>query len=177
MDNQQATTEMDMGWLIGYIEGEGCFSLQRQVYRHQKATLRPKVSVSSADPELIERAASIFKALGVGVYFQRKRKAKLHYKQQNELVISGIKRCYTLLKLLIPYMTESRRKKTAKVLFNFCRYRLSLPRLTPYGPKDFEYGQRMRDLNGYHLRQSFRDSTRDVFDYNTKVESSLIGND
>jgi hypothetical protein len=175
MDNQQATAEVDMGWLVGFLEGEGSFSLQKQIYKKQKATLRPRISVTSTDFELTDRAGSIFQSLGIGNYIARKRcvsKDGRNYKDQKELVVSGIKRCKKLLDQIIPYMTESRKKRTAETLLEFCNYRLSLPRKNPYTQVDFSLGQRMRDLNGYQLRQSFRDSTRDVFDIDTKVESA-----
>jgi len=172
MDNQQTKALVDMGWLVGFLEGEGSFMLQKQIYKKQKATLRPRIVVCSTDFELTERVGRIFKELGVGNYFHRRRYSQK--KDQMEIVITGIKRCKKLLDQIIPYMTESRRKRTAKTLLDFCDYRLSLPKRTPYGDTEFSLGQRMRDLNGYQLSQSFRDSTRDVFNKDTKVESVTI---
>lgn len=172
MDNQQATSQFNMGWLVGFIEGEGCFELRKQVYRNQKPTLRPKVSAVSTDFQLIERAIEIIHELGVGVYLY-KRKSVKGYKEKLEFTVGGILRCNVLLSKIIPYMTDSRRRNAAQTLLEFCSYRLSLPKRTPYGIKEFKLGKQLRNLNGYKLRNSFRDSTRDVFNYNTKVESTV----
>jgi hypothetical protein len=172
MDNQQAKVEaMDMGWLIGFFEGEGTFCLRKQVYRKQKPTLRPEISVSSTDFELAERASRIIQGLGCSVHLRRVKHDKRGWKDQLVIGMVGLKRCKRLLDKIIPYMTESRKKCAAQTLQDFCDWRLSRPKGAPYGDREFRLGQRLRDLNGYRLRQSFRDSTRGVFDYDTKVES------
>jgi len=175
MDNQQAKAEFDMGWLVGFIEGEGCFHLARQQYKRQKPTLRPQFSVAGTDFELIERAGSIIKSLGVGTLYVRKRPSRINderKKDQLEVAVIGMKRCVKLLPQIIPYMTLSRKRKAAEKLLEFCEHRLSMPHGTPYGAKEFSFAQSMRDLNGYKLSQSLRDSTLGVFAENTKVESS-----
>ena len=172
MDNQQAKQLLDMGWLVGFYEGEGCFSLNKQKYRHQKSTIRPRITISSTDYELSEKAADILNDLGVGRYmFQRIRLAERH-KNQLEVTVIGVKRCQKFLGILIPYMTESRKRICANTLLEYCDLRLSKHRQAPYEQEEFSLWQRLRDLNGYQLRQSLRDSTRDVFEYNTKVESA-----
>lgn len=170
MDNQQAKTAFDVGWLVGFMEGEGCCTLRKQVYKRQKPTFRPEVMASSTDYELADRAIEIIrKYVDCGIYvYDRKTSGQT----QRVFKIGGLKRCKKILAFLIPHMTVSRKKKAAQNLLDFCEYRLSLPHGKPYTEKDFRFGQRQRDLNGYQLRQSFRDSTRDVFNYNAKVESA-----
>ena len=173
MDNQQAKTMIELGWLIGFLEGEGSFMLQVQKYTNkQKATLRPRVHMSSTDFELVERAGKVLLSLGVGAYFHRVKHDNRGWKDQMEIVVSGIKRCMNLIPQIIPIMTDSRKKEAARTLLSFCELRLSLPHRTPYGPAELAIAQKLRTLNGYNLRQSFRDSTRDVFDIDTKVESA-----
>lgn len=176
LDNQQATTRIDMGWLVGFIEGEGSFILNKQVFKKQKAVLRPIVHISSTDFELTERAGRILKGLNIGHFFQRRRFGAKGHKDQLVLEVIGMKRCKPLLETILPYMTDSRRKDAAENLLAFCNLRLSKQHSAPYGDEEFALGQRQRDLNGYNLRQSFRDSTRDVFVYKTKVESASLGN-
>jgi len=173
MDNQQAKAMMEMGWLIGFLEGEGSFMLQKQKYSKQKAVLRPRIHMSSTDFELVEKAGEILKSLNVGSYFHRIKHDTRGWKDQMELVVSGIKRCKSLLDQIIPFMTDSRKKKAAETLLSFCELRLSKPHQAVYGIQEYGLGQKLRELNGYHHRQSFRDSTRDVFDHDTKVESAL----
>lgn len=167
---------IDMGWLVGFVEGEGSFILNKQIFKKQKPTLRPIIHISSTDFELAERVGKILESLNVGYFFQRRKLGAKGHKDQLVLEVVGVKRCKPLLEIIIPYMTDSRRKEAAENLLAFCNLRLSKPHSSLYGEEEFNLGQRQRDLNGYNLRQSFRDSTRDVFDYKTKVESSLVRN-
>lgn len=171
MDNQQAKTNFELGWLVGFLEGEGTFCLRKQVYKKQKATLRPEVSVCSTDFELSERAAAAMRSLGVGVHLHNVKHDKRGWKDQLVVGLVGIKRCKKLLDQIVPIMTDSRKKRAAETLLEFCDLRLSKPGRSPYVDEEYRLGERLRGLNGYRLRQSFRDSTRDVFDYGTKVES------
>ena len=175
MDNQQAKLILDMGWLIGFWEGEGCFALRVQRYQKQKPALRPEMSVLSTDFELADRAAEILKSRGIGVYVYERQPSTAGYNRKRIKVVNivGIKRAHKALLLLLPYMTDSRKKRCAETLLEFCELRLNREnRQSPYTTEEFAIFQRLRDLNGYQLRQSSRDSTRGVFDYNTKVESA-----
>lgn len=172
MDNPQAMEMMDMGWLIGFIEGEGSFSLQKQIYKKQKASIRPRTCMSSTDFELIERAGRILEKLGIPKYFNRIKHDKREWKDQLEIVVHGIRRNITLLEKIIPHMTDSRKRRSAETLLEFCRLRMTKAIHSPYGNEEFGLALKLRTLNGYRHKQSLTDSTRDVFTYKAKVESA-----
>ena len=170
MDNQQAKSEFDKGWLVGFLEGEGCFALQKNKCKGHKAWIVPRISMSGADFELVERAGGILIQMGVGTYFTRKRYTTKQ--DQLEIVVSGLKRCKTFLDKLVPLMTDSRKRRCAETLLEYCTYRLQQPKTSQYTEVEFGMWQTLRDLNGYKLKQSLRDSTRDIFNYDMKVESN-----
>lgn len=159
MDNQQVTP-FRVGWLIGFLEGEGCFSLGWVNTNTNNPSMRSMISMSSSDFELCWKAGSILDDLGVGKLFVRVRHT--NKKDQLEVAVIGLKRCKTLLDQIVPFMTDSRKKRAAETLLEFINRRFSLPKTTPYTKEDVIFGERMRALNGYHLRQNFRDLTRDT---------------
>lgn len=165
--NQQAKWMLDMGWLVGFIEGEGCFALQKAGWakRSTKFSIVPKVTMSSSDFELIDRASRILGSLGIAYYrYDKETKGK----DQAVLLVQGAKRIVRFLSVLVPYMTESRRSRAASVLLTYCKRRSELPKRSRYTEEDFNLWQELRNLNGYQLKQSLRDSTRDVFEYKPK---------
>jgi hypothetical protein len=172
MDNQQAKKMMDIGWLIGFMEGEASFSLQKQIYRKQKPSIRPRTCASSTDFELIERMGLILEDMGIPKYFHRIKHDHRGWKDQMEIVIHGVKRNIRFLEQIIPLMTDSRKRKSAETLLEFCRLRMSKLHNAPYGKDEFALVEKLRSLNGYRQRQSLTDSTREVFTYKTKVESA-----
>jgi len=81
MDNQQAPNqEIDLAFLAGLMEGEGCFSLHRRIrtdHRKLRNNTAPPVlnykthiAFSNSDYRLIEEARRIIDSLEVGYYIQ-----------------------------------------------------------------------------------------------------------
>jgi hypothetical protein len=164
MDNQQATREFNMGWLVGFLEGEGCFSLCRSPTRRGSSwAFVPKIIVSSTDFELIERYAAILVGLGVGNFSHRTRPTKVQ--PQLEVVVFGLRRVGQLLQMIVPYMTMSRKRLAAETLLAYCGRRLNLPLQSPYVEVDGEYWRTMRDINGYSLKPQRLDTVQDILHY------------
>jgi hypothetical protein len=174
MDNQQVTV-FELGWLVGFLEGEGSFILQKQAYKKQVPTFRPQVFASSTDFELAERMGRILDSMNVGKLFQRRRLGNRGYKDQLCINVFGIKRCKKLLDLIIPYMTDSRRKVAASTLLEFCNLRLSKPHQAPYEEGEFALRENLCLLNR-SKSQNLRDLTQNASDNEVKVKSSLVGN-
>ena len=160
MDNQQVKV-FELGWLVGFLEGEGSFILQKQAYKKQLLTFRPQVFASSTDFELAERMGRILDDMKVGKLFVRRKLGSKGYKDQLTINVFGLKRCKTLLDQIIPYMTDSRRKKAAETLLEFCDYRLSLKYGSPYSNREFDLREKLCSLNGYK-RQNLRDLMQDI---------------
>lgn len=174
MDNQQVTV-FELGWLVGFLEGEGSFILQKQAYKKQVPTFRPQVFASSTDFELSERMGEILDHMNVGKLFQRRRLGKRGYKDQLCINVFGIKRCKKLLDYIIPYMIDSRRRRAAETLQEFCNLRLSKPHQTPYGEEEQKLRDRLCFLNT-GKSQNLRDLIQNASTEEAKVKSSFLGN-
>ena len=145
MGNAELT--LSLGWLIGFMEGEGSFSLTRQVYKDQKPSLRPKIVLCSTDFELIDRAEKIVRGYGINPYILDREYMNEKIKDMRELYINGVERCRKFLEITTPHMTPSRKRVTAETLLAYCEMRMSKPRRSPYGEGEYALGEIMRNLN------------------------------
>lgn len=126
MDNQQAT-EFELGWLMGFIEGEGAIGLYWNQIRMQ---IYPVIILVNTEKPLINEANRILKAMGVGNYVKPHKitSSKANWKDRYDIYISGIKRCNKLISLLLPFWTiASPKRKRAQLVQEFCQSRLSHP--------------------------------------------------
>jgi hypothetical protein len=66
MDNQQATSsETDLAYFAGIIDGEGWIGLQKRFERNRFTTYKPTIRVTNTDANIIERIQEIWLKLGV----------------------------------------------------------------------------------------------------------------
>jgi hypothetical protein len=99
-DNQQKRL-MDIGWLAGIIEGEGCFSLQKKVNR-TNTSWTPLIQITNTNQEIIQKSQRIIKDLGLAcyVYVQAQKKARICYR----VVTLGLKRVQRFLDVIEPHI-------------------------------------------------------------------------
>ncbi len=130
MGNQQETlTLTDVAWLAGLIDGDGYIVLSRQKRRRGRVQYEPKVGICNTSHDLIEKAASVLAAMGVGHYVQtRNPKKRL---PRSDLIVSGFKRCAKLLTYITPYL-HSYKHDRALLILAFIEHRSHLPRAAPY---------------------------------------------
>jgi hypothetical protein len=97
--------DLELGWLIGIIDGEGCLTIRHHTYDTKKFGKRtsfyPQLVVANTDKELVERCQRIS---GLGTIFDRERKQPSK-KQYHWMIHSGG------LRELIPLMKEHSTKK------------------------------------------------------------------
>lgn len=131
-DNQQKRL-MDIGWLAGIIEGEGCFSLQGwKAGKRTQRSASPLIQISNTNPLIIQKAQRIIKDEGLPcyVYAQLGKRVTACYR----VVIMGLKRAQKFLNFIIPYLDC--RKDQAEFLQKWTDSRLSRPPRSPWN--DFE---------------------------------------
>jgi hypothetical protein len=67
--NTAGTTvsEIDVGWLVGFLEGEGsiCLTINRRKNRTQTLRVAPKVIWTNCDNKIIQRCVNILERMGV----------------------------------------------------------------------------------------------------------------
>lgn len=96
----------DFMWLVGILEGEGCFTLMKV-----KNNTYPRIQLVSTDRDIIARAFSIF---GCGSVSQRN-PAKSHYKIVHHITVSGVQ-AKEWMERLLPHMGERRQVRIQECL-------------------------------------------------------------
>ncbi len=126
-DNQQQTvSDMEIGWLAGFLEGEGsvCLQVHRRAGRENRiGTIRvtPKVIFTNTDAKIIETAARILQGLGVGRYVCHTpaRGSALAPKASRPVTyihISGMERVKALLDVMAPCLFGEKRERAVRLL-------------------------------------------------------------
>jgi hypothetical protein len=98
-------TKDDFHWLIGILEGEGCFSIQRQAKRRPYAI----IALNTTDPDVAERVRRLVRAPAVNGYDRGTNKRLYQVKIYNV-------KAKTLMVQLLPYMSERRQARIREVL-------------------------------------------------------------
>lgn len=142
MDNPLERQEFDRGWLIGILDGEGCFTLNAKGDWKNRAYF-PVIQITNTNLLIIQKAKRIIEKIPVGVYLESKVPSngnKTYYR----LNIQGMKRVNTFLKWSIPFMEC--RVEQAKTLFAFTESRL-LNERKPTTEEETQLVLKLRTLN------------------------------
>jgi hypothetical protein len=85
-------SEIDIGWLVGFLEGEGsiCLTINRRKNRTQTQRVAPKVIWTNTDHKMIQKCVNILERMDVG----RSQVSKNARKNPNGLVKNGSKTIY-----------------------------------------------------------------------------------
>lgn len=148
MDNQQ----VDLAWLAGLYDGEGCIWLgwiQRDSnYRY----LIPHVHLTNTSVHTMNAAATVLRRHGVPfnvtVHKQRKSQRPLIHIQTN-----GLKRAKRFLSTIGPYLVG--KKAEADLLSEYIESRLRTPHKAPYSDREQAI---VKQLAQYKRQVHFRDS-------------------
>lgn len=148
IDNQQVIgiEPIELGWLGGIIDGEGCISLHDRSGKRRGTGLTPLVSVCNTDMEIIEKIHDILKRMDIGVYVT---KLYIGHKNKNPfktITVQGLKRVNKLLPFVIPVLTGAKRNK-AILIQEYCVSRLSDWHAAPFTSRQLEIYHLMRELN------------------------------
>ena len=102
--------QFDLGWLVGILEGEGCF---RIASRHKKSAY-PRIIVKMCDRDAVERLAEI---TGAGIVREAAWESKKNPKHSVAYTwtVNGAA-SLPLMELVRPYMGERRKQKIDEVL-------------------------------------------------------------
>src|SRR6266496_2673722 len=98
-------SEFELGWLVGIIEGEGCFSLSGGKYPVLT------IVVKMTDKDTIEKVAKLLKVPTRNPILPKSPKHKIQYKVR---LNSNLARAW--MKILLPYMSERRKERIISLL-------------------------------------------------------------
>lgn len=162
MDNQQVT-DLELGWLVGAIDGEGCVGITR---RNRKEcaktlgfTLKPHVQIANCDIEFINRCSNILKKLETPFHISHY-SAKTRQRESWQIVIAGLKRVVKILPIINPHLVGEKKEK-ALLVYEFCTSRLSDWHAAPFTKRELDLYNQVALLNRKgHKSQDLRDYTR-----------------
>ena len=130
MDNQQVT-QAELGWLAGFIDGEGYMGLRIHKYANgsRKLTsgkypiIRPEFAICNTDKETINKVVDVAEKIDVNLYVRETNPAGIKrrvYTAQTK----GINKCLRLLEPIKPHLIGGKRKR-AELMIEFCKLRIS----------------------------------------------------
>lgn len=152
--------EVDLAWLAGIIDGEGCLTVDLKKADNGKFYLQPKVRVINTDVRMIEKVARIYVALNVVFFYNINKKRKDHYKDQTAIVISSQGSSLKVLKAIRPYLAN--KQKIADAMIEVIEYVQAFPK--GGNAISFDY---TTDANFKRLLQEFEDARRTHIDPST----------
>lgn len=166
-DNQQKR-DRDFGWLIGILEGEGCFTIQSRKNRNS-TSYTPLIQITNTNPDIILKAKRILADLKIPCYIYLQKQG--HYKLCYRIVTLGIMRVKKLLDTLLPYIEC--RTDQAGTLMAFVDSRLGKPRGAEISDLESNWIDRLHQLNRPYL---FSETARSPLEIPEKIQSELAGN-
>ncbi len=118
MDNQQVT-QIELGWLAGFIDGEGYIGIQIQKGKSKYTTYQVAIQVSNTDMEMVLRAQTIIQKMGINPYIRTHGfgdRNQPNRKTVYVLIIRRMKGVSTVLKIVSPFLTGEKRERAILVL-------------------------------------------------------------
>jgi len=102
MGNQQATV-IDLAWLAGFWDGEGCISLY-DTNPKGSPKLQVSLNVVNTNIVLINHADKILRSLGCSFHIQERKYPSPKHKDAYQLITRNRDYCYRTLQALHPYL-------------------------------------------------------------------------
>jgi len=124
MGNQQGNADdFDIGWLAGFIDGEGSFNIHRRDYAKGQRGYRPWFTVANTHAETLSRVTSILDALGIAYHVAWSHDRVRGRRALWRVTITGLKRMERWLTVIGPRLFTKRCQ--AELLLRFVQLRLA----------------------------------------------------
>lgn len=170
MENPQERLPLEIGYLLGLIDGEGSYQLTVDYGHNRKRYFTPQTSIFNSDPRIIAKCVSILKQLDIAfhVWTPKLTKGK---SPVTRIVVHGIKRNKKLLDILTKY--DHGKLERAKVLLEFIDRRLSIPQKELFNGKEtysdieYELKNKLSQMN-----KEYNTRGRILRDYTLETERS-----
>jgi hypothetical protein len=123
--NQQVT-QIEIGWLAGFIDGEGYIGISEYKTRRCHPSYSCALQVSNTDEAMILKAQKIIQKVGVNPYIRthgygirNKPKSKIVW----VLIVHRMNKLIPVLELVNPYLTGMK-KERGELVLEYCQSRL-----------------------------------------------------
>jgi hypothetical protein len=125
MDNQQVT-HIEIGWLAGFIDGEGYIGISEYKTRRRHPSYSCALQISNTDEKMIQKAQGIIKKIGVNPYIRTHGhgvrdmpKSKIVW----VLIVHRMNKLIPILEIVNPHLTGGK-KERGELVLEYCRSRL-----------------------------------------------------
>lgn len=123
MDNPLAkTSDLEMGWLAGFFDGEGSFNIHHQRKRRWEGW-KPWFTVANTHAETVNKVIEIMDKLGLAYHVSWNQDKRKNRKPIWRVEVTGLLRMRRLLNLITPYLFT--KKRQAELLLEFVNLRLN----------------------------------------------------
>jgi hypothetical protein len=152
-------TDIELGWLTGLIDGEGCVTVTRMFLRHPQ----PLIQITNTDTALMEKAAYLLGELcgkKPAIHPQNMR-GKYGYRPVYYLAVRNHAGVSRILTALAPYLIA--KKAQAERILEYVTARLATPRKSrrgvkggqdrPYTAEELELLKTVHSMNSYSHRR------------------------
>lgn len=152
MDNQQVKTHFEIGWLVGFIEGEGCLTINLTKGINGNKFIC-YMSITGTNRESMDVAIDIAKRLNLPFHVSERKYSKHIEKKAIRIEVCGMSRVSKWLDIVEPHLHG--KKGQAILLRQFIDNRNKVlklhPYLKPYTDEDLSIYEQIHALNrGYN---------------------------
>lgn len=121
MDNQQVT-DIEIGWLTGIVDGEGCIAIFRNPGHNNYKSLRPHFEITMTDERALKKVMEIFRKCNLEGWILQKSPGNKKHKPCYCVKLQGYVKVKPVLELLIPHLVI--KKVQAELTLDFINRRL-----------------------------------------------------
>lgn len=156
-DNPQKRLCCTLSWIAGMIDSDGCIGVTKRNNAKTEVYL-PRITFTSAHEEIFNEMIKAFQFCGFPFFVSTKKSLNPNHSDRMDLRVTGMKRCYRVLRNLIPFLRG--KKERGKLLFKFCDSRLTkMIKSQPYTKEQLECCHILQDFNRKGQCRILRDYT------------------
>ena len=147
MGDPQERLHFKIGYILGLIDGEGCYQLEHDGRGHYY----PSLTICNTDPLIIDQLKQYLEELNIEYFVWSPKFYGKEKRPYLRLFVKGIRRMKVVLDLVTQY--PHAKIERAKILKLYCEYRLAIPKKDLYknGNHDYtkenELRKRLSNLN------------------------------
>jgi hypothetical protein len=108
--------DFELGWVVGLLEGEGCFFITRRTKGPYGPYLYARVTVCMTDRDVLER---LQRTTGVGTLEKTRARKDPEHKPISQWIVCRHQEAIELMVAVYPFMGTRRQAKIREVLAQF----------------------------------------------------------
>ena len=148
MIGNQQVSDVEIGWLAGSFDADGCVSMHMQQTKRGEVQCRAEIAWTNTNWIFLDKVMSLCSRLGVNLCVQEKTRSKSYWSRAWNVRTGKLSKAKVLLEAMLPYLTV--KAERAKLALDFINRRLSFigdGKIHPYNDKDYAYFIKFRKLN------------------------------